>query len=62
MKINDMKETKNGNKIKKKDKFLFKTLNIEDKSLTSEIWLLINRNNGIWPKKFDKIINSDPNR
>ena len=62
MKINDMKETKNGNKIKKKDKFLFKILNIEDKSLTSEIWLLINRNNGIWPKKFDKIINSDPNR
>tara|TARA_B100001248_G_scaffold254786_1_gene233594 strand:+ start:467 stop:610 length:144 start_codon:yes stop_codon:yes gene_type:complete len=47
MKINDIKETKNGNKIKKKDKFLSKILNIEDKSLTSEIRLLINKNNGI---------------
>ena len=62
MKINDIKETKNGNKIKKKDKFLSKILNIEDISLTSDIWLFINNNNGIWPKKFDKIINSDPNR
>tara|TARA_Y100001958_G_C21194605_1_gene522205 strand:+ start:1370 stop:1513 length:144 start_codon:yes stop_codon:yes gene_type:complete len=47
MKINDMKETKNGNKIKKKDKFLSKILNIEDISLTSEILLFINKNNGI---------------
>lgn len=61
MKINDMKETKNGNKIRKKDKFLSKILNIEDISFTSEIWLFINKNNGIWPKKFDEIINSDPN-
>tara|TARA_B100000900_G_C20262233_1_gene586455 strand:- start:422 stop:535 length:114 start_codon:yes stop_codon:yes gene_type:complete len=37
MKTNDIKETKNGNKIKKKDKFLSKTFNIEDISLTSEI-------------------------
>jgi len=61
MKINDMKETKNGNKIRKKDKFLSKILNIEDISFNSEIWVFINKNNGIWPKKFDKIINSDPN-
>ena len=32
-----MKETKNGNKIRKKDKFLSKILNIEDISFNSEI-------------------------